>query len=185
MVGKDFIAVAAFLVASAPACADGTVEHEFGTLNPMDPGVGRIMSNIDNGITDMTTCASGYYITKSGRHEMARRLFEACATRGGYPGAMTWMSQLDDNGLGAPYDPEAAAEWDRRAAASGDPVGRFNRGLDLIRGHGVAQDIAAGRELVDRAAAAGLEIARRLQAAGYDPAEVTPDADNWKFAPLF
>ena len=159
-------------------------EDAYGTLNPQDSGFGRVMRNIDNGITDMGTCATGYYITKSGRHEMARRLFEACA-EAGYTGAMTWMSQLDNNGLGGDYDPDAAAEWDRRAASAGDPVGKFNYGLDLLRGHGVPRNEARGRALVDDAAAEGLDIARRLQGADYDPEEVTPDADNWKYAPLF
>ena len=43
---------------------------------------------------------------------------------------------------------------------------------------------AAGRALVDRAAKAGLPTAQRLQGAGYDLDEVTPDADNWKYAPV-
>jgi uncharacterized protein len=98
---------------------------------------------------------------------------------------MTWMSQLDDNGLGAPESPDAAAEWDRRAAQAGDPVGQFNYGLDLMRGRGVAQDEAAGRRLVDQAATKGLSSALRLQAAGYDLDVVTPDSDNWKYAPLY
>jgi TPR repeat protein len=95
------------------------------------------------------------------------------------------MSQLDNNGLGGEYNPEAAAEWDRKAAELGDPVGKFNYGLDLMRGHGVKQDDSLGRQYVDEAAAEGLEIARRLQGADYDLDEVTPDADNWKYAPLF
>ena len=179
------IAIILALCGVSPLAAETrTSADEFGTLNPQDTGFGRVMSNIDNGITDMTTCATGYYITKSGRHETARRLFEACA-RAGYTGAMTWMSQLDNNGLGAGYDPDAAAEWDRRAAAAGDPVGKFNYGLDLLRGHGVPRDLARGQALVDESAAEGLMIARRLQDAGYDPVEVTPDADSWKYAPMF
>jgi uncharacterized protein len=66
---------------------------------------------------------------------MARKLFENCANDG-WTGAMTWMSQLEDNGLGGPENPDAAAEWDRRAADAGDPVGKFNYGLDLMRGRG-------------------------------------------------
>ena len=176
----------AALIAAGPAFAvdTRTVEDEGGTLNPQDSGFGRVMSNIDQGVTDMTTCATGYYITKAGRHDAARKLFEACAAAG-YPGAMTWMSQLDNNGLGGDYDPDAAAAWDRRAAETGDPVGQFNYGLDLMRGHGVPRDEDAGRRLVDAAADQGLPIARRLQRAGYDLDEVTPDADNWKYAPLF
>ena len=53
-----------------------------------------------------------------------------------------------------------------------------------MRGRGVAQDQAAGRRLIDEAAADGLKVAQRLQAADYDLDEVTPDADNWKYAPL-
>ncbi len=161
-----------------------TVEDDYGTLNPQDTGFGRVMSNIDKGVVDMPTCATGYYITKSGRHGAARQLFEACAAAG-YTGAMTWMSQLDNNGLGGEYNPDAAAEWDKRAADLGDPVGKFNYGLDLMRGHGVPKDEDLGRAYVDAAAKDGLKIAKRLQGAGYDLDEVTPDADNWKYAPLF
>ena len=159
-------------------------EVDGGTLNPPELTVGRVMQNIERGQTDMMTCATGYYITKAGRHAMARKLFKACA-EAGYTGAMTWMSQLDDNGLGAEENPDAAAEWDRRAAEAGDPVGKFNYGLDLMRGRGVRQDEALGRRYVDEAAREGLVAAKRLQKAGYDLDEVTPDADNWKYAPLF
>ena len=75
------------------------------------------------------------------------------------------MSQLENKGMGGDYNPDAAAEWDRRAAEAGDPVGRFNYGLDLIRGHGVARDEALGRRYVDEAAKDGLAIAKRLQEA--------------------
>ncbi|MCI5038656.1 MAG: sel1 repeat family protein [Donghicola eburneus] len=178
------IRIALTLLMLGTAASAQTVEDEFGTLNPQDTGFGRVMSNIDNGVTDMTTCATGYYITKSGRHEMARKLFESCANAG-YTGAMTWMGQLDNNGLGGDYDPDAAAAWDKRAADLGDPVGKFNYGLNLLRGHGVAQDPELGRAYVDEAASDGLKIAKRLQESGYDPNEVTPDADEWKYAPLF
>lgn len=166
---------------AAPALAEGT---DGGTLNPEEMTIGRILEDAENGVTSMTNCAAGYYITKAGRHVEARRLFERCAGDG-YTGAMTWMSQLDDNGLGAAENPDAAADWDERAAEAGDPVGMFNFGLDLMRGRGRVQDAEAGRRLVDEAAAAGLPTARRLQAAGYDLDDVTPDADNWKYAPLF
>jgi hypothetical protein len=178
------IRIAIALLFLGTAASAQTVEDEYGTLNPQDTGFGRVMSNIDNGVTDMTTCATGYYITKSGRHEMARKLFESCANAG-YAGAMTWMGQLDNNGLGGDYDPDAAAAWDKRAADLGDPVGKFNYGLNLLRGHGVAQDPELGRAYVDEAARDGLKIAKRLKESGYDPNEVTPDADEWKYAPLF
>ena len=35
------------------------------------------------------------------------------------------------------------------------------------------------------AAEDGLAITKRLQGAGYDLEEVTPDADSWKFGPFF
>lgn len=176
---------ALLILATTPLSAEvRTIEDEHGTLNPQDTGYGRVMRNIKNGVTDMPTCATGYYITKSGRHAAARKLFEACA-QAGYAGAMTWMSQLENNGLGGEYDPDAAADWDRRASEAGDPVGKFNYGLDLMRGHGVAKDMTQGRALVDEAASDGLQIAKRLQAADYDLDEVTPDADNWKYALLF
>lgn len=175
------LTVAAALIA-LPVLAE---EDSGGTLNPPEMGMDRVMQNIRNGQTDMTTCAAGYYFTKKGDHGDAREIFELCADKGGYTAAMTWLGQLDNNGLGGAYNPDAAAEWDRRAADLGDPVGQFNHGLNLLRGHGVARDEAKGRAYVDRAAEAGLTVARRLQGAGYDPDEVTPDADAWKYAPLF
>lgn len=171
----------AALAAAGPVLAD---DEDVGTLNPEELTINRILEDAENGITSMTSCAAGYYITKAGRHVEARKLFSRCADAG-YTGAMTWMSQLDDNGLGAPENPDSAADWDLRAAEAGDPVGMFNYGLDLMRGRGRVKDEEAGRLLVDRAATAGLPAARRLQAAGYDLDEVTPDADNWKYAPLF
>ena len=176
------VSVCLCLALALPVAAGA--EEVLGDLNPEELTLDRVLRNAARGEVGMTTCAAGYMITKSGRHGAARALFERCADAG-YTGAMTWMGQLDDNGLGAPENPDAAAEWDRRAAEAGDPVGMLNYGLDLIRGRGTVQDIEAGRRLVDRAAAAGLPTARRLQAAGYDPAEVTPDADDWKYAPLF
>lgn len=168
------------LTAASPAAA----EDIGGTLNPPEMGINRVLQNIREGKPDMVTCASGYYITKKGDHDLARELFEGCANAG-WTGTMTWMSQLENNGLGGDYDPDAAAEWDRKAAEAGDPVGKFNYGLDLIRGHGVAQDQALGRRFIDEAAKDGLQIAKRLKEANYDLDEVTPDADNWKYAPLF
>ncbi len=172
--------IAAF-AAVTPAVAE---VQDGGTLNPEEMTINRILEDAESGITGMTSCAAGYYITKAGRHVQARRLFSRCADQG-YSGAMTWMSQLDDNGLGAPENPDSAADWDLRAAEAGDPVGMYNYGLDLMRGRGRVKDEAAGRALIDRAADAGLPTARRLQDAGYDLDEVTPDADNWKYAPLF
>ncbi len=167
---------------AGPALAEDL--SEYGTTNPDEMTWQRFVEEAENGETGMVLCSMGYALTKAGDHDAARTLFLNCA-EDGYTGAMTWMSQLDNNGLGGEYDPDAATEWDRRAAELGDPVGKFNYGINLMRGHGVAQDEALGRELVDQAAAEGLPIAQRLAAADYDLDEVTPDADNWKYAPLF
>lgn len=164
----------------APAAA----AEELGTLNPDEMSWQSQIDKVQRGETSLSLCASGYMMTKAGDHAAARAIFEACA-RDGYTGAMTWMGQLDNNGLGGAYDPDAAAQWDRRAAESGDAVGKFNYGLDLLRGHGVAQDQALGRQYIDEAAAEGVPDAKRLQGAEYDVDEVTPDADAWKYAPLF
>lgn len=181
---RTLSAACAVLCLVQPLAAQEAADDPGGTLNPPELGVNRVLDNVRNGKLDMMTCASGYYSTKSGNHLDARELFEACAAAG-WTGAMTWMGQMEDNGLGADENPDAAAAWDRRAAEAGDPVGKFNYGLDLIRGRGVARDVEAGRRMVDAAAADGLGVARRLQEAGYDLDAVTPDADNWKYAPMF
>lgn len=177
---KHFIAV--FWLAATPVLAENI--QDLGSTNPEEMTWGSFVERASRGEVDMNICASGYMLTKAGDHASARTIFEACAAAG-YTGAMTWMSQLDNNGLGAQYNPDRAAQWDKRAADAGDPVGKFNYGLDLMRGHGVAQDERLGRRYVDQAAQDGLKIAKRLQGAGYDLDEVTPDADNWKYAPLF
>ena len=164
-------------------CAAQAEEDTGGTLNPEELTLNSAIAKAARGETSMMVCAMGYPVTKQGDHEEARTILEACANNG-WTAAMTWMSQLENNGLGADEDPDRAAEWDRRAAEAGDPVGKFNYGLDLMRGRGVARDEAEGRRLVDEAAADGLKVAQRLQAADYDLDEVTPDADNWKYAPL-
>lgn len=169
---------------SAQAEPPVTSEDEFGILNPQDTGRDMLKRKIEMGVIDSITCSLGINVTKNDNHELARKLTRACA-EAGYTKAMTWMSQLENNGLGGEYNPDASAEWDRRAAEAGDPVGRFNHGLNLMRGHGIAKDEALGRQFVDQAAADGLKIAQRLQDADYDLDEVTPDADEWKYAPLF
>ena len=174
----------ALVLTTCLIAAPTAAKAEDGTLNPEELSLNSVMAKAVRGEVDMMTCAQGYFITKSGRHAMARALFERCA-QAGYTGAMTWMAQLEDNGLGGPEDPAAAAAWDLRAAEAGDPVGQFNYGLDLLRGRGVDQDIELGRRYVDQAADAGLPVALRLQASEYDLDEVTPDADNWKYQRIF
>lgn len=170
---------------SGHADAPAKVESDHGILNPEDTGAAMLQRKIEMGVIDSIVCSLGINATKaSDQYELARKLTTLCA-EAGYTKAMTWMSQLENNGLGGEYNPDASAEWDRRAADAGDPVGKFNHGLNLMRGHGIGQDEALGRSFVDQAANEGLAIAKRLQGADYDLDEVTPDADNWKYAPLF
>lgn len=178
------VAVLAATVLWALPAVGQTLDEGQGDLNPEELTWERVIRDAERGETSMTSCASGYFMTKSGRHGPARQLFERCA-QDGWTGAMTWMSQLDENGLGAPRDSARAADWDRRAAEAGDPVGKFNHGLDLLRGHGVAADAVRGRHLIDEAARDGLGAAADLKAAGYDPRAVTPDADEWRYQPMF
>ena len=182
---QSLILIAAILATStAQAEPRVVVEDELGVLNPQDTGREMLTRKIEMGVIDSITCSLGINVTKNDNHELARKLTRQCA-EAGYTKAMTWMSQLENNGLGGEYNPDASAEWDRKAAEAGDPVGRFNHGLNLMRGHGTKRDEALGRKYIDQAATDGLETARRLQESGYDLDEVTPDADNWKYAPLF
>ena len=99
-----FAALAFILPALGPAAAQDSQGDALGTLNPDEMTWQRVLENSEGGATDMVTCASGYMLTKSGNHAAARALFRRCA-EAGYTGAMTWMSQLDNNGLGADYNP--------------------------------------------------------------------------------
>ena len=177
-------ALIATLAVATPVLAQETTTDDLGTLNPEEMTWGSNIARIDRGETSMTLCASGYMMTKSGDHDTARKIFEACADAG-YTGTMTWMSYMENNGFGGDYNPDASAEWDRRAAEQGDPVGQFNHGVNLLRGHGIARNEDAGRAMVQRAADAGLPVAQRLIAADWDLDEITPDADNWRYAPSF
>lgn len=183
---REFLSALAVLVFVGPAFAQmpEKEENEFGVLNPEDTGVAMLKRKIEMGVIDSVTCSLGINATKNSDHALSRKLATLCA-EAGYTKAMTWMSQLENNGMGGEYNPDASAEWDRRAAEAGDPVGQFNHGLNLMRGHGIAQDEALGRRYVDQAAEDGLAIAKRLQGAEYNLDEVTPDADNAKYGPLF
>jgi len=165
---------------SASAFAGDEAFDTGGTLNPDEMSLNSALQKAINGDVSMVVCAQGYLMTKKGDHEEARRIFESCA-KAGYTGTMTWMSYMEQNGFGAAEDAQASAQWDRKAAELGDPIGKFNYGLNLLRGYGVEQDEALGRQLIDEAASDGVKAAKQLQASDYDPKAVTPDADEWKF----
>lgn len=167
---------AALSLIAVPALA----EDDHGRLNPEEMTLRGYVDRAAEGKADIVTCMQGYFATKSGRHDWANTIFETCAAQG-YVGVYHWKSYMAHNGYGRPEDPAEAAAWDRKAAEAGDPIGQFNYGLDLLRGHGIARDPILGRKWVDKAAAAGLDVAIELQSSGYDPDVVTPDADNWKY----
>lgn len=169
------IVLASTVNAESPA----TYEFESGILNPADTGREMLKRKIEMGITDSITCTMGINNTKYDNHKLAKKIARLCA-EDGYVKAMTWMSHFEDNGIGGDINPEAATEWDRRAAEAGDPVGRYNYGIKLIRGRGIDRNKDLGRHYVDQAARDGLKIAKRLQEADYNLDEVTPDADNWE-----
>ena len=173
------LAVALSLITCTGAAHAESDEGE-GTLNPEELTLRAFVDRARSGKADIVTCMQGYFAVKSGRHDWGNEIFETCSEQG-FTGVLHWRSYMASNGLGRPESAEEAAEWDRKAAAAGDPIGQFNYGLDLLRGHGVARDPIRGRQYVDRAASAGLDVARELQDAAYDPAAVTPDADEWKY----
>ncbi len=160
--------------------AGGEVEDSGGTLNPDEMSLNKAIKNAMRGKVDMMTCAQGYLMTKMGNHGDARTIFKNCADQG-YTATMTWMSYMDTNGFGDAENPERAAEWDRKAAEAGDPIGTFNHGLNLLRGHGVERDEVLARKFIDKAAKAGIKDAIAVQESGYDWNAATPDADNWRY----
>jgi TPR repeat protein len=179
-----YVLAISFACLISPASTLAETDVEGGTLNPDEMSLSKAVERAQNGDVNMVICSQGYLMTKKGSHAEARTVFRECAKQG-WTGTMTWMSYMDDNGFGGEYDPHAAADWDKKAAEAGDPIGRFNYGLNLLRGHGVTQDLQAGKRFVDQAAQDGLKIAQELQAAQYDPTAVTPDADEWKYKPRY
>lgn len=181
---KALAATLALLALTGTAYADSDAEDD-GTLNPEEMTLRSFVERARGGEADPVICMQGYMAVKSGRHDWGNDIFEACS-EAGYTSVYHWRSYMAHNGLGRPESAEEAAEWDKKAADAGDPIGQFNYGLDLLRGHGVASDPIRGRQFIDRAASAGLDVARDLQDAAYDPAAVTPDSDEWKYEkPLF
>lgn len=175
-------AIAAFglLAAGVPAHASETVETEDGILNPPELTIDYFASKADAAVFDPKMCFYGYPAAKMGNHDIAVRIFERCS-REGVLGTMPWMAWEEENGYIRPSNPEAAAQWDKKAADAGYSIGELNYGLDLLRGHGVPRDESLGRGYVDRAAAQGDTSAATLAAQGYKPESITPDADKLRY----
>ncbi|WP_298356836.1 sel1 repeat family protein [Rhodoblastus sp.] len=178
---KFAVTLLAISLAGAPALAAGAAatpasDDETGELNPQSLSIQYWAAKASQGDFDPHMCMYGVFLDKTGQHDEARRIFERCANEGNL-NAMPWMSFLEENGYDRPSDPAKAAEWDRKLADKGSSLGQFNYGLDLLRGHGVMQDRAAGKALIDKAAAGGDKTARELASHDYDPDSVTPTAD--------
>jgi uncharacterized protein len=170
-------ATAALFFAVTAHAEVGDLLPDDGTLNPEEQTMNYFANRYDFGKGKSTACVYGYWATKSGNHVDARKIFDKCV-EAGVDAAYAWQSYLYQNGFGVPRDLEKAADWDRRSAERGYKIGEFNYGLSLLRGYGVAQDIAAGKALIDRSAAQGLDSAKELRGSSYDPNVAVPDADD-------
>ncbi len=174
---RALIAGLAMTIATAASASD---DDPGGTLNPDEMSLNSSLAKALRGEVNMVICSQGYLMTKKGSHKEARAIFEKCSEKG-WTGTMTWMSYLEQNGFGAAEDPAAAAEWNRKAATKGDPIAKFNHGLDLLRGYGVRENRDLAKKYIDEAAKDGVQDAITLKKSGYDYHAVTPDADNWKY----
>ena len=153
---------------------------EAGVLNPEELSLRGALDRMRYGETHPLMGIIGYGAAKEGNHKVAREIFEEMSRDENVQG-MTWLSWMEDNGLGAPENPEAAAELDRRAMELGSEVAAFNYGLDVLRGRGVPMDQDAGRKIIRKAAEMGSATAQHLIDNDFDLDSVTPDADNWKY----
>lgn len=106
-------------------------------------------------------CVNAYELDKSGRHDQSFLLFNECAERGNPP-AMIYLSLMHELGLGTPPDLGKAADWLRRAAATGYSTAQYHYGQALLSGRGVAADPAQARLWLSRAAAQGDRDAVRV-----------------------
>jgi uncharacterized protein len=171
--------VALFVVSlSAVAQAEvGDLLVDDGATNPEEQTLDYFANRYNYSEGKSTACVYGYWATKSGNHEAAKKIFDKCVVAG-VDAAYPWQSYMSQNGYATRQSLEDAAEWDRKSAARGYKVGQFNHGLNLLRGFGVQQDIAAGKAMIDQSAAQGFEAAQDVVKSGYDPEVAIPDADE-------
>ena len=158
----------------------GHVSDALGTKNPDELSLRGALDRLRHGEWNPMTSAIAYGAAKAGQHDVAREIFTDSAKRGNVQG-MTWLSWMEDNGLGAVENPESAARWDRRAMELGSEIGAFNYGLDVLRGRGVPYDRELGEAMIKKAAKMGSPDAQYLIENGFDLDTVTPDADEWKY----
>ncbi len=70
------------LLLAPPVMAEEQDFSQYGTTNPEEMTLERLVERAQRGDVYMIVCANGYLATKAGRHEQARIIFEACANAG-------------------------------------------------------------------------------------------------------
>jgi uncharacterized protein len=166
------------IVTSAPAEAKvGDMLTDDGQTNPEEQTLNYFANKYDFAHGKSTACVYGYWATKAGNHIDAKKIFDKCVAAG-VDAAYPWESYMSQNGYATRQSLADADAWDKKSADRGYKVGQFNHGLNLLRGYGVAQDVAAGKALIDQSAAQGFAAAKELAASGYDPDVAIPDADE-------
>ncbi|MEZ5823718.1 MAG: hypothetical protein R3C97_02925 [Geminicoccaceae bacterium] len=107
-------------------------------------------------------CMYGYFASKTGDHETARKIFDRCVNEAHNPAAMIYLSLFYEEGLGTDPDPGKAQELVEMAARQGYSVGQYLHGKALLEN---ATDEATRKEAfgwLERAAAQGDKDAAEL-----------------------
>jgi uncharacterized protein len=165
------------LLATPAAAEVGDLLVDDGSTNPEEQTLQYFSEKYDFSKGKSMACVYGYWATKAGNHQAAKKIFDKCVAAG-VDAVYPWQSYMSQNGYATRESLEDAAEWDRKSAERGYKIGQFNHGLNLLRGFGVAKNEPAGRAIMDAAAAQGLEAAQDVIDSGYDPEVAIPDADE-------
>ncbi len=164
------LAAVMITVSGAAANAGDMIADQGGVLNPAEYTLEHILLKVERGELTDIECMYGYETAKHGIFGPARVIIRYCAENRKLPQSMTFMAWMDENGYGLETGPDlaSAVEWDRRAAELGDSNAQYNYGLKLLRGRGVAKNVAEGRRYINIAAANGDSAAQKLVADNYD-----------------
>lgn len=181
--------ISAVLLTSASlvsiANAETIIEDE-GVTNPEELSISSYFYKLAPAISQGRhgACNLGHAAIIAGQYDDAVNIFKLCAEHGNQASKI-WMSYIYQNGLGVEKDPVTSTKWVRESAEDGYSIGQFNYGLALIKGYGVKRDHNAGKVQIDRAATQGDTHAIEMQNSDYDPAVVTPDAEEPDKVPAF
>lgn len=89
------------------------------------------------------------------------------ADQSGSPLAAFYLGTMNEFGTGMPKDPVTADAFYKRAADGGNRDAKARYGLNLVRGLGVAQDIAKGTQLIQASADVGSDLGEEFLARLY------------------